>query len=217
MFSLLLHRQYVQEFTLRIVYNYILNSIFGRQKSDTRMLKDWLSFNFLSNVLVYAEPEWAKQHRTYCQHPHHGLLAFIHPHGGPPAHRGRHTEVEQTRPAYTPTFAVINWILCFMCVSQMVKLQEVFKLFYLGKHSGRKLQWQPTLGHAVLKAEFKEVIVSFIKVFHWGDRTKLAITMNTLSCRVKRSCRFLCSRQSCCLCSTRGRNSVWRRFALLLA
>ncbi len=41
----------------------------------------------------------------------------------------------------------------------MVKLQEVFKLFYLGKHSGRKLQWQPTLGHAVLKAEFKEVTV----------------------------------------------------------
>ncbi|CAB1327449.1 unnamed protein product [Coregonus sp. 'balchen'] len=40
---------------------------------------------------------------------------------------------------------------------EMVKLQEVFKLFYLGKHSGRKLQWQPTLGHAVLKTEFKEV------------------------------------------------------------
>ncbi|XP_077569029.1 cullin-4A [Stigmatopora nigra] len=39
---------------------------------------------------------------------------------------------------------------------EMVKLQEVFKFFYLGKHSGRKLQWQPTLGHAVLKAEFKE-------------------------------------------------------------
>uniref|UniRef100_A0A8C2KLI3 Cullin-4A n=1 Tax=Cyprinus carpio TaxID=7962 RepID=A0A8C2KLI3_CYPCA len=32
----------------------------------------------------------------------------------------------------------------------------VCKLFYLGKHSGRKLQWQPTLGHAVLKTEFKE-------------------------------------------------------------
>ncbi|XP_061526176.1 cullin-4A isoform X2 [Phycodurus eques] len=40
--------------------------------------------------------------------------------------------------------------------AEMVKLQEVFKLFYLGKHSGRKLQWQPTLGHAVLKAEFKD-------------------------------------------------------------
>lgn len=39
----------------------------------------------------------------------------------------------------------------------MVRLQEVFKTFYLGKHSGRKLQWQTTLGHAVLKADFKEV------------------------------------------------------------
>ncbi|XP_071286757.1 cullin-4A isoform X3 [Agelaius tricolor] len=39
---------------------------------------------------------------------------------------------------------------------QMIKLQEVFKTFYLGKHSGRKLQWQTTLGHAVLKGEFKE-------------------------------------------------------------
>lgn len=40
---------------------------------------------------------------------------------------------------------------------QMVRLQEIFKTFYLGKHSGRKLQWQSTLGHCVLKAEFKEV------------------------------------------------------------
>ncbi|XP_061430926.1 cullin-4A-like isoform X1 [Lethenteron reissneri] len=39
---------------------------------------------------------------------------------------------------------------------EMVKLQEVFKTFYLGKHSGRKLQWQPSLGHCVLKSEFKE-------------------------------------------------------------
>ncbi|XP_057573914.1 cullin-4B isoform X1 [Hippopotamus amphibius kiboko] len=39
---------------------------------------------------------------------------------------------------------------------EMVKLQEIFKTFYLGKHSGRKLQWQSTLGHCVLKAEFKE-------------------------------------------------------------
>ncbi|KAA0709411.1 Cullin-4B [Triplophysa tibetana] len=34
--------------------------------------------------------------------------------------------------------------------------EEIFKTFYLGKHSGRKLQWQSTLGHCVLKAEFKE-------------------------------------------------------------
>uniref|UniRef100_A0A670Z609 Cullin family profile domain-containing protein n=1 Tax=Pseudonaja textilis TaxID=8673 RepID=A0A670Z609_PSETE len=41
-------------------------------------------------------------------------------------------------------------------IDKMVKLQEIFKTFYLGKHSGRKLQWQSTLGHCVLKAEFKE-------------------------------------------------------------
>uniref|UniRef100_A0A8C7V1B0 Cullin 4B n=1 Tax=Oncorhynchus mykiss TaxID=8022 RepID=A0A8C7V1B0_ONCMY len=40
--------------------------------------------------------------------------------------------------------------------AEMVRLQEIFKTFYLGKHSGRKLQWQSTLGHCVLKAEFKE-------------------------------------------------------------
>ena len=39
----------------------------------------------------------------------------------------------------------------------MVHLQEVFKKFYLGKHSGRKLQWQPTLGHCVLKAHFNNL------------------------------------------------------------
>ncbi|XP_048827558.1 cullin-4A [Brienomyrus brachyistius] len=51
-------------------------------------------------------------------------------------------------PSYTPMEVHLP--------SEMVKLQEVFKTFYLGKHSGRKLQWQPTLGHAVLKSEFKE-------------------------------------------------------------
>jgi cullin-4 len=42
----------------------------------------------------------------------------------------------------------------------MVKLQEIFKKFYLGKHSGRKLQWQPTLGHCVLKADFSGVRIA---------------------------------------------------------
>uniref|UniRef100_A0A8C6ZU97 Cullin-4A n=1 Tax=Nothoprocta perdicaria TaxID=30464 RepID=A0A8C6ZU97_NOTPE len=51
-------------------------------------------------------------------------------------------------PTYTPMEVHLN--------SEMIKLQEVFKMFYLGKHSGRKLQWQTTLGHAVLKADFKE-------------------------------------------------------------
>ncbi|KAK0048820.1 cullin-4A [Biomphalaria pfeifferi] len=53
--------------------------------------------------------------------------------------------------------------------SEMLRFQEVFKKFYLGKHSGRKLQWQPTLGHCVLKAEFnnyttrKEIQVSLLQ------------------------------------------------------
>ena len=38
---------------------------------------------------------------------------------------------------------------------ELAKYQEVFKKFYHGKYSGRKLQWQPNLGHAVLRAQFK--------------------------------------------------------------
>ncbi|CAK7313894.1 Cul4b [Vulpes lagopus] len=38
----------------------------------------------------------------------------------------------------------------------MERLQENFKNFYLSKSSGRKLQWQSTLGHCVLKADFKK-------------------------------------------------------------
>ncbi|XP_072440829.1 cullin-4A-like [Chiloscyllium punctatum] len=53
---------------------------------------------------------------------------------------------------YWPTYTPMEIHL----PAEMIKLQEVFKTFYLGKHSGRKLQWQPTLGHSVLKAEFKE-------------------------------------------------------------
>ncbi|XP_073419646.1 cullin-4A [Dendrobates tinctorius] len=53
---------------------------------------------------------------------------------------------------YWPTYTPMDVHL----PTEMVKLQEVFKTFYLGKHSGRRLQWQSTLGHAVLKAEFKQ-------------------------------------------------------------
>ncbi|XP_078265425.1 cullin-4A isoform X2 [Rhinoraja longicauda] len=53
---------------------------------------------------------------------------------------------------YWPTYTPMEIHL----PAEMVKLQEVFKMFYLGKHSGRKLQWQATLGHSVLKADFKE-------------------------------------------------------------
>lgn len=65
---------------------------------------------------------------------------------------------------------------------EMVKFQEIFKKFYLGKHSGRKLQWQPTLGHCVLKSYFqsgkKELQVSLFQtlcllMFNDGDEFSL--------------------------------------------
>ena len=39
---------------------------------------------------------------------------------------------------------------------EMSNYLEVFKKFYHGKYSGRKLQWQPNLGHCVLRAHFKQ-------------------------------------------------------------
>lgn len=63
----------------------------------------------------------------------------------------------------------------------MIKLQEVFKTFYLGKHSGRKLQWQTTLGHAVLKAEFKEaspLSVTFYVLKHICEKNVLKLPLD---------------------------------------
>ncbi|VDO94300.1 unnamed protein product [Soboliphyme baturini] len=42
----------------------------------------------------------------------------------------------------------------------MVEYLEVFKKFYLGKHSGRKLQWQYSLGQCLLKARFRSNVGS---------------------------------------------------------
>ncbi|GBG65908.1 hypothetical protein CBR_g54200 [Chara braunii] len=45
--------------------------------------------------------------------------------------------------------------------------QDIFKEFYLSKHSGRRLMWQNSLGHCVLKADFpkgkKELSVSLFQ------------------------------------------------------
>ena len=47
-------------------------------------------------------------------------------------------------------------------------LQDIFKEFYLSKYSGRRLMWQNSLGHCVLKVEFpkgkKELAVSLFQV-----------------------------------------------------
>ena len=58
---------------------------------------------------------------------------------------------------YWPTYPVMEVTL----PAEMVQYQDVFNKFYLGKHSGRKLQWQPTLGHCVLKAWFNQVQTNF--------------------------------------------------------
>lgn len=64
---------------------------------------------------------------------------------------------------YWPTYPVTEVTL----PPNLVELQNVFNKFYLAKHSGRKLQWQPTLGNCVLKARFdagpKEIQVSLFQ------------------------------------------------------
>ncbi|KAK8392981.1 hypothetical protein O3P69_013189 [Scylla paramamosain] len=66
---------------------------------------------------------------------------------------------------------------------EMVNYQQIFTKFYLAKHCNRKLQWQPTLGHCVLKAAFphgpKELQVSLFQalvllLFNKADVLSLA-------------------------------------------
>ncbi|XP_063244252.1 cullin-4A [Bacillus rossius redtenbacheri] len=64
---------------------------------------------------------------------------------------------------YWPSYPAMDVTL----PAEMVRYQDIFTRFYLDKHSGRKLQWQPTLGHCVLKASFpngkKELMVSLFQ------------------------------------------------------
>ncbi|KAF2316709.1 hypothetical protein GH714_042050 [Hevea brasiliensis] len=59
--------------------------------------------------------------------------------------------------------------------------QDIFKEFYLSKYSGRRLMWQNSLGHCVLKAEFpkgkKELAVSLFQtvvLMLFNDAQKLS-------------------------------------------
>jgi len=53
--------------------------------------------------------------------------------------------------AFWPTYPVMQVHI----PPYMSKYQEIFNKFYQGKYSGRKLQWQASLGHCVLKANFR--------------------------------------------------------------
>lgn len=81
---------------------------------------------------------------------------------------------------------------------QLVKPQQVFNKFYLAKHSGRKLQWQPTLGNCVLKAQFDAVcdMRCFIKCI-----TIITFLYFCLK-RDLKSCWFLCFKGWCFYCLT---------------
>lgn len=50
---------------------------------------------------------------------------------------------------------------------QLTRYQEIFRNFYLSKHSGRRLMWQHSLGHCLLRARFakgmKELDVSLFQ------------------------------------------------------
>lgn len=64
---------------------------------------------------------------------------------------------------YWPTYAPCEVHL----LPEMVAYQDIFSKFYMSKYTGRKLQWQPSLGHCVLKASFpagkKELQVSLFQ------------------------------------------------------
>lgn len=69
---------------------------------------------------------------------------------------------------YWPTYQPMEVYL----PQEMVRLQEVFKKFYMSKHSGRKLQWQPNLGSCVLKSRFNAVSIPFLEIMNLCERHK---------------------------------------------
>ena len=61
-----------------------------------------------------------------------------------------------------------------------LKLQ-VFKEFYLSKHSGRRLVWHNSLGTCILKARFdrgtKELSVSLFQVWIYAGQANVMVHM----------------------------------------
>jgi len=77
---------------------------------------------------------------------------------------------------YWPTYPPIEANL----PQELREFQEVFKSYYLSKHSGRRLVWQNSLGQCVLKCKFnkasKELVVSLLQtvvLMLYNDADKL--------------------------------------------
>ena len=105
---------------------------------------------------------------------------------------------------YWPSYPAITVRL----PEQLHRQQELFSRFYLSKHSGRKLLFQPTLGHCTLRAQFAPVRAAgcLFDALLQGYRMGYSM-LECLSCahsapRVARSCRCRCCSASCCSCST---------------
>jgi hypothetical protein len=66
-------------------------------------------------------------------------------------------QVEVFRAQEVPShLRVLSWIFICSLTVIFVDLQS-FKEFYLSKHTGRKLVWQHSLGHCIVKAIFPKV------------------------------------------------------------
>ncbi|ERL90109.1 cullin-4 isoform X2 [Dendroctonus ponderosae] len=94
---------------------------------------------------------------------------------------------------------------CIILPDDLLTYQAIFAKYYTSIHSGRKLDWQPHLGHCILRATFgsavKELVVSFfqaitlllfqessrlttaeIEELSKMDRKDLLMTLHSLSC-----------------------------------
>lgn len=94
---------------------------------------------------------------------------------------------------YWPTYPLMEVTM----PSLLVELQSIFNKFYLAKHSGRKLQWQPTLGSCVLTARFehgsKEFLVSLFQalvLLLFSDTDVLTFNEIKAACLIEVSQRF---------------------------
>ncbi|GFY80642.1 cullin4 [Actinidia rufa] len=76
---------------------------------------------------------------------------------------GIEMSVHVLRTGYWPTYPPMDVRL----PQELNLYQDIFKEFYLSKYNGRRLMWQNSLGHCVLKAEFpkgkKELAVSLFQ------------------------------------------------------
>ena len=76
--------------------------------------------------------------------------------------------------------------------------QEIFREFYLSKHSGRRLNWQNSLAHCVLRARFtkgaKELSVSLFQtvvLMLFNDQDQLTFTeISEATVRLNRNSKY---------------------------